>query len=1385
MTTEAAARARQSSWSRWTLRLLAICAAVLLIAFALINSSIGNRFIADRIAGLTPKSGLHIDIGRIDGVLLGDARLHDVVLSDPDGAFLRVPDAELDWRPLHWFTSGIDIRRFAAHRGILLRLPRLRPGDPDAPILPDFDIRVDRLEIDHLTVATPVVGSDRRVDLIANADIRNGRVFVRADGKLAGSDRLFALIDAEPDRDRFDLKLDYAAPKGGLLAGLSGAQSDLRMRIAGKGTWHSWDGALLAELEGKRLAALHLTNRAGRYGMLGQAWPGGRLTGLAGRAAGDVVSINASGTLADKVLRGRLAAVSPAVQLDATGGIKLVANAFDQLSISGRVIDPALLGGGVQLEASQFAAKLDGPFRDLTLEHRITAARLVSGQTKAEAVATQGIAHYDGSSWAIPLNLSADRIITGDTVIDQHLIHARAAGTLRITGSQLASDDLALSVPDIAARLALRGDLRSGGFGLAGPLVAGNLRLPDLGLANIDARLVAKFGRGVAWSLRADLAARMSQVDNATLTSLAGNAIHFAGGFSLGQGQPLLIEKATLAGSKLQLAVSGRSLGDGRTSVAGSGKHTAYGVFTIDAKIDQDGPRAVLVFADPLPAAALKDVRVALSPIPQGFHIETAGDSRLGSFIGTLGIFAVAGGPTRLVVEKFEVWKTAISGSLLLGNDGLNGDLALIGGGIEGTISLAPRSGGQGFTTRLAANDAHFGGDRPISIGTGTLEASGLLQKDHNTVAGSILGQGIAQGSLFLGRLAATAKLQDGRGQITASLAGQRGSRFNLQVQGDIAPQRLAALATGDFAGQRISMPRRAVLTAEAGGWRLAPSQLSFGGGRAIASGLVGTAETDLDFALADMPLSLTDVLAGDLGLGGKASGLVRWRHARGGMPTGSAQLQIKGLTRSGLVITSRPVDVALAAGLTASTLEARAILRDGSESRGRLQGRITGLPQQGALGERLRVGKLFAQLRYDGPADSLWRLIALEVFDLTGTVAIAADATGTFENPQIRGSLAGNGLRLQSALTGTDISGLTARGRFAGSKLELTGLSGRTPNGGQVNGSGTIDLSGIAGHGAAIDLRLATTNALVLARDDATATVSGPMRIISDGISGTIAGRLALNSARWQLGRAAAAAQLPNIHTREINRRTDIAPARISSTTWQYLIDAAGKDRVTVRGLGLDSEWGADIRLRGTTTAPSIQGRAELVRGGYEFAGKRFEMSRGHISFDGTSPPDPRLDMAADADVTGLKARVSVTGTSLKPLIAFSSVPALPEDELLSRLLFGNSVAQISAPEALQLAAALESLRSGGGLDPINKLRTAIGLDRLRIVGADAALGRSTGVAVGKYLGRRVYAEIITDGRGYSATQLEFRVSSWLSLLGSVSTIGRQSLNARVSKDY
>ena len=127
-----------------------------------------------------------------------------------------------------------------------------------------------------------------------------------------------------------------------------------------------------------------------------------------------------------------------------------------------------------------------------------------------------------------------------------------------------------------------------------------------------------------------------------------------------------------------------------------------------------------------------------------------------------------------------------------------------------------------------------------------------------------------------------------------------------------------------------------------------------------------------------------------------------------------------------------------------------------------------------------------------------------------------------------------------------------------------------------------------------------------------------------------------------------------------------------------------------------------------------------------------------------------------------------------------------MPQDELLSRVLFGTSVTNLSAPEALQLASAVTAFQGGGsGLDPINAVRRATGLSRLRILGADATTGQKTSIAAGKNVTRNLYVELITDGQGYSATRVEYQITRWLSLLSTVSSIGRQSVSGRVSKDY
>lgn len=1404
---EAAPERRKRRWAKRLGWVLALLAAPVLLVAGFLSTPIGKRFVADQIAAAAPASGLRFSVGRIEGDIYRTAVLRDVRLSDPEGVFLTIPEVALDWRPLNWLWSGLDIREVTARRGRLLRLPELLPGDPDAPLLPDFDIRVDRLAIEDLVLAPGVATEEaERVNALAKVDIREGRVLVDANAQLGARDRFALLLDAEPDGDRFDLEADYRAPAGGVLAGLAGFEEGYAARIAGDGTWQRWRGTAvarrlpLAVAESNRpppVAAFQISNDAGKYGVLGQVRPPLSGDDLIARALGERVALAASFTLENSVIEGRTALVTRALDLRAAGVVDLADNVVEGARTSLTLRDPVLLGEDVRLEDARLIADVAGGFRDLAIEHRLSVGRLAAIGVEARGLVQEGLARFDGADLLVPLSLTADRITTGVPQADPRLVNGRVTGELvyDFERQRLTADAARILFPGLEATLALRGDIPAGAYALAGPVTARGLEVDGAGEVTANAKILAKFGPSIPWSLRANLAGVLSEVSNDTIVELAGEQVRFDGALSVGADEPLVLRDVAIDSPRLTARIDSKvapGSGGARTTLTGSGQQERFGPFTIDAELTNDGPRAVLVLASPYPAAGLEDVRIALTPADDGFAVDVAGGSLLGPFEGTLGIIVPETGPTRIAVRELEVYRTNVTGGLVLGEAGISGNLALAGGGLDGTVVFRPAGGeAVAFDVDLVVRNAAFGGGTKIAIARADIDATGRFGGGEPVVSADISGSGLAYGGLYLASFAAEAQIADGRGEVTGAIAGRRADRFALRFDADVAPERIAAVARGQYGGSQITMPRRAVLTAEeGGGWRLAQTQIGFARGYVLLEGVLGGEETALEVKLAGMPLRLLDITGADLGLGGELSGIIDYRQVGSAAPTARARVRIDDFSRAGLVLSSKPVGVLGVIDLNADRLTAAGRLLESGERIGDVALRITDLPPAGrGLADRLLNGRLQGRLMYQGAAESLWRLAAVEAFDLTGPIDIAARATGTLADPRITGTLATDDLTVSSGLTGTRITNVNARGRFAGSRLELARFAGTTPGGGTVIGSGTIDFAGMSGaRGPGIDLRASVKDARLLNANGLQATITGPLRIVSDGLGGTIAGRVRIERARWELGIAAEDLALPQIATREINGENGFEREQVSGrdAAWRYLVNASAPNRVAVEGMGLESEWGIDIALRGTVDDPRIGGTARLVRGDYTFAGTRFELTRGRILFDQNEPIDPRLDILAETSRSGTNVDIAITGNAQSPSIAFSSDPTLPEEEILARLLFGGSVTSLSATDALQLAAALASLRGGGGgIDPIGELRRSIGLDQLRIVGADPLIGRGTGVALGKNISRRIYLELVTDGQGYSATQVEYRITSWLALLGTVSTIGRDSILVEVSKDY
>jgi translocation and assembly module TamB len=1363
-----------------------VLALLLMIAAMLIalDTDPGHRWLAKRIAGLETNSGLRFSIGRIDGSIYGKMRLTDVRVYDLNGLLFRTPAARLDWVPFAWAFNRLDIETLQIGEATLFREPRTRPSATPRPLLPGFDIRIGRLDVGRLTLARSVLGTERVAQLKGRADVRSGRALVDLTAIVAGSDQLRVQLDAEPDRNRFDLDVQARGSPGGALAKLGGFAQPVALDIHGDGSWTRWTGTAQGRVGSQQAIDLRLAATSGRYRLTGLVAPSPFVGGKLKRLTEPRVLVDGEAGLANRRLDGTVSLRSPSLALTAIGGVDLAANAYRNVRLRAQLMRPAALFPNMTARNLRGRAVFDGAFATARFDYRLEAERLAFDNTGFESAVAAGRGRLSRAPVTLPVRFAAARVTGVGDVAGGILRNLSVAGNLYVTAREVRGEGLALRSDQLQGRVGLFLDLRTGRYDVQLNGGLNRYLIPGLGIVEVRSTLQVVPGPGGKRTRVVGRGtAQMIRLDNAFFRSLAGGLPRIETALERGPDGILYFRNLVLTAPTLRLTGNGYRRRDGTFHFEGGGTQRSYGPVTLvlDGRIER--PTLDLRFARPNAALGLSDVSAHLDPTAEGFAFRAAGGSRLGPFTAGGAILLPRGGQAAINVAALNVSGTRASGLVNIVPDGFDGRLQVAGGGLTGAVLLRPVGAFQQVQVQLAATDARLADI--ATVRRGRLDVTALLDPAGTRIEATASGTGLSRGALRVARFSGTTRLVGGVGELRAAIAGTRGRAFDIQSLTQIGPDRYAVSAQGTLDRRPLRLLEPAVIAREGDGWRLAPTRLSFAGGEARVGGSLTGQRSAVNVGLTRMPLAILDIGYPGLGLGGTASGTLDYASGAGAAPTGRLNMTVRGLSRSGLVLTSRPVDLGIAGVLSPDRLGLRAVVASGGRTIGRGQALLSPLAG-GDLVTRLRQAPMTAQVRYAGPADTLWRLTGVELFDLSGPVSIAADIGGRLAQPVIRGAVRAQNARIESATTGTVVTGVEATGRFDGSRLQIDRFTGQAGRGGSVSGAGAFDFAPASGVGIGIDLRVQANNAVMINRDDIGATVTGPLTFRSDGRGGTIGGEVALDNARYRLGQATAAAALPRLRIREINLpeggEEDLAPR----TPWRLALRARAANGVRVSGLGLDSEWAADLTIGGEPQNPAITGRATLVRGDYEFAGREFQLERGIIRFTGDVPANPALDIQANADSNGISAAIRVSGNALRPEVSFTSVPALPEDELLSRLLFGTSITNLSAPEALQLAAAVAALQDGGqGLNPINAVRRAAGLDRLRILPADPTTGQGTSIAAGKYVTRRLYAEIVTDGQGYSATRVEFQVTRWLSLLSSISTLGRQSANVRVSRDY
>jgi translocation and assembly module TamB len=488
--------------------------------------------------------------------------------------------------------------------------------------------------------------------------------------------------------------------------------------------------------------------------------------------------------------------------------------------------------------------------------------------------------------------------------------------------------------------------------------------------------------------------------------------------------------------------------------------------------------------------------------------------------------------------------------------------------------------------------------------------------------------------------------------------------------------------------------------------------------------------------------------------------------------------------------------------------LDSLARLAPGLEGPARVEGRLA----RPAGGQDIA-----ARLAIDGPSALNATVEGRIAPDLRLALAVAGSVEAGIVNAFIAPATVQGGIRFDGAVNGPPaLSSLQLAARVEGGRyiqpgagVAFGGISGTAEVGGAV---ARVRLSGESLRGGTVaaegNLTLFPTRAV-----DLTATarglriaqprlfegaVSGTVRLAGSLVTGpTASGRLTVDEAEIRIPNSPLARSgfVPDglRHTGEdaAARRTRVnagiaapqaaadagAPQRLPLFL-DLELDAPG--RVFVRGRGLDAELGGTLRLGGTTLDTIPAGAFSLIRGRLDLLGNRFTLTDGSASFIGSFMPVVRL--VATTESGGVVTSVVLEGPVDAPEIRFESVPELPQDEVLARLLFGRALSSLSPFQAAQLGLSVATLTGRAEASFIDRTRQALGLDDLDFTTDERG---ATALRAGRYIGERVYTDLSVDSQGRGEVRLQLDLTPNVTLRGRADSEGRSAVGVFFERDY
>ncbi len=1283
-----------------------ILVGLVLVVTLTVTTPTGQGIAAGLVSRALSTETRKVSIDRIEGLFAPAMTIRDIEVSDREGAWLNVDRVRVLWRPLELFRLRLAVEALDVDRVEMLRKPLsddTRTASREPFRLPQFPVAV---EVAHFALATaslaePVVGTAAVLAAKGSASLgpSRGAALVFDVERRDRPGGVSARLNFDPASEALRASLKLDEPAGGILAEIAELPDRPPVTL-------SFDG------EG--------TLDAFRSKLVFRAGP----------------RIDADGTLA----------------LDREGpGRRL---AFD---LAARLPTVAF-------------ARMDGTFAAVATDEAHDTFDL-SGEAAVTGLKLADMALADAIGTDVRLAMRGSGTTTGPIDVESLKIvsPALSAGFKGVVATEATQGRLEAEVPDLSrfaalAGLALRGD------------------------AKLSAEVSGMPTQG-HFSAMIDSTARRFATGNSGFDGLIGGTLRLEGGLRFDPDKGLAADKLTLTGphatARIDGAVSPKatdvtavvsipSLEKADQRLAGRGEATVRLTGTLerpDATLDARISEGALL-GRAVPSLALE---ARGSDLRGAFEARASLDGTIGGKVarGSLHAARTASGEFRLDPLDLAIGSVAVTGAgtidpSLLASGKLSvhardlDDLSplvleALSGALDADVTFT-RSGARQDVAVVAEGRKLAGFGTSVETFSADLNATGVTERP--AVSGTLEAREARIGGETITRLRLDAKRAPDASDVTLT-ASARG--IDLVAGGRIFPAEPIRLELTKFDAvrgrTRLGLAGPATFTIEEGGAAIRNLVLASAGGRLSIDGRAGS-RSDLKMTARAVPLAVAELAAPDLGLAGTLDGEATITGPLGA-PTGTYRFRLE------KVVSPQTK----AAGLPPVDAEAK----------GRLEGVRTTLDANIVAGEAGRLaitgsaplaagGALDLSVRGNLDVAAAGRTLAVEGRRVTGAVAIDGRVNGTLDRPSASGTAVLSNGSYQDAVQGTRLDAIRARLVARDDKITIESASATARNGGPISVSGDIRLD--PGSGFPGNIKVVGQRAEIVRSSVATAivdldlAVTGPLARYP-----RVGGKVGIETLDLSIAEALGGVDRPLEGTRHLRptptakQRLAVAAAQRRSGTGapfdaalDVTVDVPGRIRVT--GRGLDAELGGSLKVLGTLAKPEPEGAFHLVRGRMRILTSDLDITRANLTFAGDL--SPRLDFLGTTQAGGASIRVAVTGSPSDPHFTFSSSPDYPQDEILSRLLFGQGSGRLTPTQALALAqavaiytggtGALENLRRSLGLGAASRTRDPLTNwlgDRVSLGIRTGATPAQTGVGVDISIWKQMKARGAIDARG------------------------------------